>query len=575
MRESEADSETPQEPGVGEQPPSSAAEPAEAQGSPAWALGLGHLVLVAFAGFFYLLLSYLPLENAALWGHVIYGEWIIEHQSLPAEDPIMPLAEGMPVVDTSWLSQVILAAVERAGGAEWLSRLLALLVSASMLFLGRAFFLLTGSLALSMLGTLAAVTLGWGRLTSFGSESFGVLAFAMLLWLITGTRASALGGESDTADRVRQGPIWRLWLGIPLLFVAWANLDASFVYGLVVLACMALGHAIDVGWRSGSPRAAIDDPTVRRGLYLAELAAAATLLNPYGIDLIMQHQLVLAASSNLLYVAEWQPLVMNGLLALGFALSFVALLFVFRHSRLRVPAAHGLLLAFFAFAAATAVGRMVWYGPIFVWVVAPHLAEIVARARYPARWRQIAEESRLFAGSSSRYTMLSATLLLIVFILSPIGSQALGRESRPLGQLLGSAPLELAGYLVSNPPRGQVFNPASWGDWLALQGPSGLRLFTSTNVHLLPLRVWESYRRISGAVSGWSRTLDRYRIDTVIVRKLEHQSLVGAIRFSEDWILAYEDDQAMVFERVSPPLNDLPVAATPEPAGGDPEERSE
>ena len=181
-------------------------------GPPGWALSLGHLTLVAVAGFFYLLLSYLPLQSADLWGHVIYGEWILEHRSLPVEDPIMPLAEGMPVVDTSWLSQAILAAVEQAGGAEWLSRLFALSVSASVLLLGRALFLSARSLALSILGTLAAVGLGWARLTTFRSESFGVLAFAVLLWLITssGSEDDADGG-SESANRDRQrGQVWRL-----------------------------------------------------------------------------------------------------------------------------------------------------------------------------------------------------------------------------------------------------------------------------------------------------------------------------------------------------------------------------
>ncbi len=554
-------------------------EPAPAD-PPGWMLGPGHLTLVAVAGFFFLLLSFMPLQNADLWGHVIYGEWILEHRSLPVEDPVMPLAKGMPVVDTSWLSQAILAGVEQAGGAEWLSHLFALSVSASVLLLGRTLFLSGRSLALSMLGMLAAVALGWGRLTTLRSETFGVLAFVVLLRLITAGRSEGdADGESETGDRDRRrGRAWRLWLGIPLTFVVWANLDGSFVYGLAVLACLVLGRAVDVGWspRRGTSRlrAVADDPTVRRWLYLTELAIAATLLNPYGIDLVLHQLFALPASPNLLYMPEWRPLVMQGFSALGFSLSCVALLFVFRHSRRRVAAADVLLLAFFAFVAATAVGRMVWYGPIFAWVVVPHLAEIVARVRHregrkrrPSTAR-IVDGFRLLAGPSVRYTMLCATLLAIVFILSPIGSQIMGRESRPLSQLFGTAPLELAGYLAGNPPQGQVFNPASWGDWLALQGAGELRTFATTNVHLLPEAVWGSYRRVAGGLAGWSRILRRYRIDTVILHKLEHRTLASAMRFSEDWIVTYEDEQAMVLVRAATPADSPPVATAPEPAAG-------
>ncbi len=516
-------------------------ERAPADEAPGWMLRPGHLVAVGAAGIFFLLLSYLPLQSADLWSHVFYGEWILEHRSLPAEDPIMPLAEGMPVIDGSWLAQAILATVERAGGAEWMSNLFALTVLASSLLLGRVFFLASGSLALSMLGVLASVLLGWGRLTTFRPESFGVLAFAILLWLIASSRS-----EPAAAGR-GAGSLRRLWLGIPLLFVVWANLDGSFVYGLALPLCLFLGRAIDVAYDRGL-RAATDDPQARRWLVLTELAVAATLINPYGIDLLL-HQLAMPASPNLLYMPEWQPLVMMGPQALGFALSFALLLAVFRHSRRRVPAADVLLLAVFAFAAATGVGRMIWFGPVLVWIVVPHVAELTARRRRPVSpWAaRAAGGLRRLAEPSVRYTMLCATVVAMVFLLSPIGSQALGREARSVRQLFGASPLDLAGYLAANPPAGLVFNPANWGGWLALQGPDGLRLFATTDVEWLPPRVWESYRQIANTASGWSRYLAGYRVETVIVSKLDQQSLARALRNSEDWVSAYEDDHSMVF----------------------------
>ncbi len=542
---------------------------------------LVHLVLVALAGAFYLLLSYLPLRGADLWGHVIYGEWILEHRSLPAEDPVMPLAAGIPVVDTAWLSQVALAGVEHAGGAEWLSRLFAVTILASVLLLGRSFFILAGSLPLAVLGTLAAVAIGWGRLTTFRPESFGLLAFAVLLWLITRAVAGELADPENEAAEAeaeagrrpgRSAGAWRLWLGIPLLFVAWANLDGSFIYGLAVLGCCFLGRAIDAGWRRRSSRAAVDDPGARRWLYLTEIAFAATLVNPYGIDLL-HHVLRSPVSPNLGHLPEWRPMVLSGLPGLAFALSWVVLLFVFRYSPRRMPVLHVLLLAVFATAAATAVGRMIWYGAVLAWVSMPHLAAVLALARagsrqQPAWLARLGGAWRQLAGPSWRYAMLCATLATIVFILSPIGSQALGKVPRPLTQLFGEAPLELAGHLVANPPAGQVFNPAPWGDWLALQGPRGLRPFATTQIEWLPGRVWRGYQRIAGATSGWARILDGYAIDTVILSKGQQQALARAARFSEDWLLTYEDTQAMVFVRASTievagPAGSAPAAPEP------------
>ena len=78
------------------EPDANAAAPEPAP--PRWALGPSHLLLVAVWAVVYLVLSYLPLRGEELWGHVLYGEWILEHRSLPAEDPVMPLSAGIKVI---------------------------------------------------------------------------------------------------------------------------------------------------------------------------------------------------------------------------------------------------------------------------------------------------------------------------------------------------------------------------------------------------------------------------------------------------------------------------------------------
>ena len=50
-----------------------------------------------------------PLWPTDLWDHVNYGTWILENRSVAATEPLMPLAEGVPLVNTVWLAQVGLA----------------------------------------------------------------------------------------------------------------------------------------------------------------------------------------------------------------------------------------------------------------------------------------------------------------------------------------------------------------------------------------------------------------------------------------------------------------------------------
>ena len=81
---------------------------------PAWcALSGWHFVTAWGVAFFFAYHSYLHLFYSDLWGHVSYGEWILQHETLPTEDPFVPLAAGVPVIATAWGGQVLLAWVVR------------------------------------------------------------------------------------------------------------------------------------------------------------------------------------------------------------------------------------------------------------------------------------------------------------------------------------------------------------------------------------------------------------------------------------------------------------------------------
>ncbi len=515
-----------------------------AAGPPArWAVGLGHVPLVACWGLLFLVLNHLPVRGPGLWGHVVYGEWILDHRSLPAADPALPLATGMQVLDTAWLSQVILALVEGVSGAESLSGLFALTVLASYLVLARVCYLEAGSKLLSTAGALIALAIAWSPATRFGPESFGALCFAGLLWLITS--GGDVGAAVDSAAADRQPGAWprnlRLYLGVPLLFVLWANLHESFVYGLAVLGCCLLGRMIDAGWQTRSVRRMLADRAMRRWLYLSELAAAATLLNPYGIDLLLETMGLVDGASPL---SLQQGLVIRGVTGLTFVLSGVVLAIVLRHSRCRVPVEHFLLLAVFGAGAASGVRMFIWYGPVFALVLVPHLAELKARL-WPARTSVPRAGAR-----SRRYLMICATLAWAAAVLSPMG-MALSGKSRTSDQLLASQmPLALAGHLAANPPRGLVFTPASWSHWLVLQaGAPRLQPFTTTDRRAIPWQVRQDYQRILAVGVEWTRILGRYRIDTVILSRAFHGQLMAALRYEEGWSVAYQDNLAIMFAR--------------------------
>src|SRR5689334_6808066 len=117
-----------------------------------YALGIEHLGVCTFFMCILLYLSYIPLFFTDLWGHVEYGRWILEHASLPTEDPFLSLGHGMRVVDNAWLSQVLFAEVDMHLGPDGLGSLFGAVVVIAYMFLARAFYLQTGRLSLAIVG---------------------------------------------------------------------------------------------------------------------------------------------------------------------------------------------------------------------------------------------------------------------------------------------------------------------------------------------------------------------------------------------------------------------------------------
>lgn len=513
-----------------------------------WALRVEHLVLTAVLAAMFLVLNHMPLRNTDLWGHVLYGQWIVEHATLPTVDPFMPLAEGVPVVDYAWLAQVALAQVESLCGPQGLANLYTLLIWGSFVVLARAFYLQSGRISLALVGVLCTLVVGWSRVTTIRPENFAVLLFAVLLWLLVGARWRKKGPA--------RWPL-SLWIGVPLLFALWANLHGSFLCGLAVLGCCWLGSMLEVAWRERSAWAVLGDKDTRRWLVLGELAAAATLLNPYGMDLLVW-TLRFSAHENLVDIAEWQPLVLLGTGGVEFCLAAVALFFVLRHSRRRVTAAEVLLLLVFAGLAVARVRMMGWLAPLVSLVLVPHLDDIASRL-WPRKTHRDAladeplAEGQLPPGRSFRYSIVCAVVVWLAFAFSGFSAPLLGEGARDQADLYAQdTPRALSAWLRENPSEGIVFAPQWWADWLVWDGPPGFQPMVSTNMHLVPRQVWEDYRRITMAQGPWENVLGRYHTNMLIIDRQLQPLLAGAVRNNANWIPRYEDDDVLVVSRARP-----------------------
>ena len=112
-------------------------------------------------------------------------------------------------------------------------------------------------------------------------------------------------------------------------------------------------------------------------------------------------------------------------------------------------------------------------------------------------------------------------------------------------------PLGVTKFLRENSPETMVWAPQWWGDWLVWDGPSGIQVYMTTNIHLAPSRVWKDYLIVARAHPSWERILDRYNVQTMVVHKELQEGLARAVRRSVNWQPVYEDDHGIILQRAS------------------------
>lgn len=222
-----------------------------------------------------LLVSLASMSTVDLAYGIRAGGQILDGAGIPRIDTFTFTAAGLPWIDQQWAAQAILAAVYRFGGWPALSTLWAVIVVAIEALLWRA----ARSMGAGVRTTGVTLLLGFlvaAQGSSLRSQVLGLLCLAALLALV--------------ADRgAHRG---RLWLVIPL-FAAWANLHGSFPVGLALL---GLATVEDVAGRDHA----------RQAIATLALAAVATLVNPFGLD-VWRYVVTIGTDPTIAqFVTEWR-----------------------------------------------------------------------------------------------------------------------------------------------------------------------------------------------------------------------------------------------------------------------------
>ena len=484
--------------------------------------------LTLTVGLVFLFFCLRPLWHTDVWGHLAYGRLIWQTQSLPATEPLMPLAQGMRFVDTAWLSQLIGFGAFSRLGVPGLQGLYALSVAICAGLLAWRAYRTSRNGWFALSAVLVFLTVVWSQLIVLRPQLAGLVCFVALLTLCT-------------SRKPRQAE----WLVVPVLFAAWANLHGSFLMGLALLACCVLGRAVDVVRRTGSLRSVLRDDRTRRSFLLLELAAVAVLLNPYGIGLYVE-ALQISSNTNLQELTEWAPLSLREGQGRMFAAVAVLLAMLYRWSPRRVRTWEVLALVGFGAAAAWSSRLLIWWAPVAALLVATHgYAVWRASRRLPLDTEPVPR--------AGKWSVVTVGLIWICFAYSPLGVKIIhGQNPEFKKAVTNYTPVAAVEYLKKNPPQGMVFNIYEWGDFLQWNGPPGMKVFVNSHAHLVPREVWQAYMQIIELRSGWEEGLDRYGVNTVVLDKDFREPLIKRLKEDEKWKVGFEQDGQVVFLRKKP-----------------------
>jgi hypothetical protein len=470
----------------------------------------------------------LAQSDGDLVAHITVGERILATNRIPELSLASYTAPTDPFIAHAWLSEVILALLNRVGGLPLLAVFTAIIIGLThalvIVFLRRRgvdprWALLAGLISLALGAT------HW--LTR--PHMFSILAALLTVLLLEGRSRNRL-------------------LMFAALFALWANLHGGWLFGLLLISLYTAGEFLEY-WVGGNRDHLTRAWEHARGL---AVATAATVLNPYGPRLHLE--VAEAVTSPLLSenIAEYLSPNFHEIADLPFLLGLLIVVGVLALSARRMPFPWMLVLLVGLFFGLRSSRNIALFG-VTAWpLVALHAARSWSgRGWNPPLFREFARiDQRTRTGP---WSVAVAVLLL-----------ALGlNHGRIAGATLISDEFDRKRFPVEAVARaraadldGRVFHPWVWGGYLMREWPEA-------RIHVDPLEfnatTIDSYTRIDALRPGWQAELDKWSVSTALVRA--DAPIAVALRTDPGWAQWYADETAALFVRRGHSADGTPEAA--------------
>ena len=474
------------------------ANPPETHGVGVWQASV---VVLCFA----VLLSSLlrTFADPDLWGHVRFGMDMLQQRSLIFVDPYSYLTQGRIWINHEWLAEIFMAGAWLAANSAGLIALRIVLIGLTLTVI---FVHLTRMLRLPYLPSFAVLVLAVpGLVTSINvvrPQLFTFLFYALTLLVIY------------RAEVRRYRWLWTM----PFVAAIWVNTHGGVLAGCGILGMWAVLHLLrhPDAWRAVIP------PLLT--------TAAALLINPYGINLIVF--LLQTATVARPEITDWQPLNIVS----WYGASYLALLLVswVAIARSRRQRRQNLLLVFAltAIMPLLAIRHLPLMAITFAMFVGEHVVDLweqwrggKARSSTPHRW--------------------VAVIPLALALVIPLVAVTVDRGQIIVNDAIRYPNAALT-LLKTGAFQGNLATFFDWGEYIIWHAGPGIQVSSdgrretvySDEIRQKNLNLWLGAGR-------WDALLTDYPTDAVLVNRASAAD--NLLRLSTGWLRVYEDDASVLY----------------------------
>lgn len=482
-----------------------------------------------------------PLLSGDLGWHIRVGQFWLERGTVPVTNFLCYPALTHPWVTHEWLSGVLFALLDQAGGLK-------------LLILVRGLLFVTTLTALYQLGR------------RLGAEPL-MLAFLLLLsmltlalhvslrpWLFSNLLLVICLGLTEQI-RSRSGAEPLLWLYVGILGL-WINLHGGFVVGVALFGLTLLEWI-----RQGRRQEGLGGRRLRmlKALGFSFATFGVLLFHPHGLEgLLLPLRYALGESQSGLAltreIKEWGPLELDsffgGVWMVWVGLGGLALLTSpVARTRPEVP-----LAVLFSLLSLQAVRHLPIAGLLLFPMIAEGLLEPLGR------WMRRQEGRGMqFLGGLSRLEGQPTSGTLLVLLVLGLGLYGLDARAATFEQSRMQAkgyPLQVVLRLAQLPPK-RLLNHYDWAGLVAWKAPQQPLFITPVN-DAYPRALFEDFFDMLNLSPGWEKRLDQYEVERVLLPS--SAALVAQLKQHGDWQVLEELEGASLLERkplLTPPESDL------------------